>query len=171
MSGTPIDWTHGPIPCRACGKSLRPRTIRPAEAVGVWAGTVRHESGGMCGACRQRIGPGKPPRPAPQAVQATERRTRHSASTRPQMVGSPTVGTPLTLVWEALDADLPLAHQEMEAMAELADHLRARGLVLCARPSLRLTHGRPATITMSCRVRSMRDGEDRVLSHPVRAAS
>lgn len=32
MSGTPIDWTHGPIPCRACGKSLRPRTIQIGRA-------------------------------------------------------------------------------------------------------------------------------------------
>ena len=170
MSGIKIDWAGGPVPCRLCGRKLRPRAMAPARAVGVWADTVRHESGGLCGACRQKTGP-KPPPPPPLPARATERGERSPASVRPAMVGSPTVGSPLTLVWEALEADLPLAHQEMEAMAELADHLRARGLVLCARPSLRLTHGRPATITMACRVRPMRDGEARVLSHPVRAAS
>ena len=81
------------------------------------------------------------------------------------------MGESITVVWEALDADLPLAHQEMEAMAELADHLRERGLVLCARPYLRLTHGRPATITMVCRVRPAASGEADVLAHSVRAAS
>ena len=43
--------------------------------------------------------------------------------------------------------------------------------MLCARPYLRLTHGRPATITMACRVRPAADGEADVLAHPVRAAS
>lgn len=169
MTRLALDWSDGPIACRECGRPLRPARMREADAVGAWAGTLRHEGGGRCATCYKRSGPGAPPPEPPDRV--AEQRAHRPASARRATAVTPPVGESITVVWEALDADLPLAHQEMEAMAELADHLRERGLVLCSRPSLRLTHGRPATITMVCRVRAAADGEADVLAHSVRAAS
>lgn len=169
MTRLALDWSDGPIACAVCGRPLRPAHMREADAVGVWAGTLRHEGGGRCATCYKRSGPGTPPPEPPDRV--AEQRAHRPASARTTTAVTPPVGESITVVWEALDADLPLAHQEMEAMAELADHLRARGLVLCARPYLRLTHGRPATITMACRVRPAAGGEADVLARPVRAAS
>ena len=136
--------------------------------MGVWEGAVRYAGAGKCGACYRRHSR-RPEPPPPDRV--AEQRAHLPASARRTTAVTPPVGESITVVWEALDADLPIAHQEMEAMAELADYLRERGLVLCARPYLRLTHGRPATITMVCRVRAACGGEADVLAHPVRAAS
>lgn len=168
MTRLALDWSDGPIACRECGRPTRPSYLREADAVGVWEGAVRYAGAGKCGACYRRHSR-RPEPPPPDRV--AEQRAHRPASARRATAVTPPVGESITVVWEALDADLPLAHQEMEAMAELADHLRARGLVLCARPSLRLTHGRPATITMVCRVRPAAAGEADVLAHPVRAAS
>lgn len=168
MTRLALDWSDGPIACRECGRPTRPSYLREADAVGVWEGAVRYAGAGKCGACYRRHSR-RPEPPPPDRV--AEQRAHRPASARTTTAVTPPVGESITVVWEALDADLPLAHQEMEAMAELADHLRARGLVLCARPSLRLTHGRPATITMVCRVRAACGGEADVLAHPVRAAS
>lgn len=167
MTRLALDWSDGPIACRECGRPTRPSYLREADAVGVWEGAVRYAGAGKCGACYRRHSR-RPEPPPPDRV--AEQRAHRPASARTTAV-TPPVGESITVVWEALDADLPLAHQEMEAMAELADHLRERGLVLCARPYLRLTHGRPATITMVCRVRTAADGEADVLAHPVRAVS
>lgn len=167
MTRLALDWSDGPIACRECGRPTRPSYLREADAVGVWEGAVRYAGAGKCGACYRRHS--RRPEPPPDRV--AEQRAHLPASARRATVVTPPVGESITVVWEALDADLPLAHQEMEAMAELADHLRERGLVLCARPYLRLTHGRPATITMVCRVRAACGGEADVLAHPVRAAS
>lgn len=168
MTRLALDWSDGPIACRECGRPTRPSYLREADAVGVWEGAVRYAGAGKCGACYRRHSR-RPEPPPPDRV--AEQRAHLPASARTTTAVTPPVGESITVVWEALDADLPLAHQEMEAMAELADHLRERGLVLCARPSLRLTHGRPATITMVCRVRAAGGGEADVLAHPVRAAS
>ena len=78
---------------------------------------------------------------------------RRSASGGSAVVSAPAVGEPLTMRWRLPPGDEPLAHRELEALAALAGHLRERGLVLCARPQVRLTYGRAATITVSCRVR------------------
>ena len=167
MTRLALDWSDGPIACRECGRPTRPSYLREADAVGVWEGAVRYAGAGKCGACYRRHS--RRPEPPPDRV--AEQRAHLPASARRTTAVTPPVGESITVVWEALDADLPVAHQEMEAMAELADYLRERGLVLCARPSLRLTHGRPATITMVCRVRPAASGEADVLAHPVRAAS
>lgn len=167
MTRLALDWSDGPIACRECGRPTRPSYLREADAVGVWEGAVRYAGAGKCGACYRRHS--RRPEPPPDRV--AEQRAHLPASARRTTAVTPPVGESITVVWEALDADLPLAHQEMEAMAELADHLRERGLVLCARPYLRLTHGRPATITMVCRVRPAASGEADVLAHSVRAAS
>lgn len=168
MTRLALDWSDGPIACRECGRPTRPSYLREADAVGMWEGAVRYAGAGKCGACYRRHSR-RPEPPPPDRV--AEQRAHRPASARTTTAVTPPVGESITVVWEALDADLPLAHQEMEAMAELADHLRERGLVLCARPYLRLTHGRPATITMVCRVRTAADGEADVLAHPVRAVS
>lgn len=168
MTRLALDWSDGPIACRECGRPTRPSYLREADAVGVWEGAVRYAGAGKCGACYRRHSR-RPEPPPPDRI--AEQRAHRPASARTTTAVTPPVGESITVVWEALDADLPLAHQEMEAMAELADHLRERGLVLCARPSLRLTHGRPATITMVCQVRAACGGEADVLAHPVRAAS
>lgn len=168
MTRLALDWSDGPIACRECGRPTRPSYLREADAVGVWEGAVRYAGAGKCGACYRRHSR-RPEPPPPDRV--AEQRAHLPASARRTTAVTPPVGESITVVWEALDADLPLAHQEMEAMAELADYLRERGLVLCARPYLRLTHGRPATITMVCRVRPAADVEADVLAHPVRAAS
>ena len=168
MTRLALDWSDGPIACRECGRPTRPSYLREADAVGVWKGAVRYAGAGKCGACYRRHSR-RPEPPPPDRV--AEQRAHRPASARTTTAVTPPVGESIAVVWEALDAGLPLAHQEMEAMAELADYLRERGLVLCARPSLRLTHGRPATITMVCRVRAACGGEADVLAHPVRAAS
>ena len=168
MTRLALDWSDGPIACRECGRPTRPSYLREADAVGVWEGAVRYAGAGKCGACYRRHSR-RPEPPPPDRV--AEQRAHLPASARRTTAVTPPVGESITVVWEALDADLPIAHQEMEAMAELADYLRERGLVLCARPYLRLTHGRPATITMVCRVRAACGGEADVLAHPVRAAS
>lgn len=168
MTRLALDWSDGPIACRECGRPTRPSYLREADAVGVWEGSVRYAGAGKCGACYRRHSR-RPEPPPPDRV--AEQRAHLPASARRTTAVTPPVGESITVVWEALDADLPIAHQEMEAMAELADYLRERGLVLCARPYLRLTHGRPATITMVCRVRAACGGEADVLAHPVRAAS
>lgn len=168
MTRLALDWSDGPIACRECGRPTRPSYLREADAVGVWEGAVRYAGAGKCGACYRRHSR-RPEPPPPDRV--AEQRAHRPASARTTTAVTPPVGESITVVWEALDADLPLAHQEMEAMAELADYLRERGLVLCARPYLRLTHGRPATITMVCRVRAACGGEADVLAHPVRAVS
>lgn len=167
MTRLALDWSDGPIACRECGRPTRPSYLREADAVGMWEGAVRYAGAGKCGACYRRHSR----RPGPPPDRVAEQRAHLPASARRTTAVTPPVGESITVVWEALDADLPLAHQEMEAMAELADHLRERGLVLCARPYLRLTHGRPATITMVCRVRPAASGEADVLAHSVRAAS
>ena len=168
MTRLALDWSDGPIACRECGRPTRPSYLREADAVGVWEGAVRYAGAGKCGACYRRHSR-RPEPPPPDRV--AEQRAHRPASARTTTAVTPPVGESITVVWEALDADLPLAHQEMEAMAELADYLREQGLVLCARPYLRLTHGRPATITMVCRVRAACGGEADVLAHPVRAVS
>ena len=150
-AGVAPDWSDGPVECRECGRPMRPGRRR-REETGVWAGTVRYGAGGRCSTCYRRVGPPWAEAGAPSSDRAAEQR-RRPASGGSAVVSAPAVGEPLTMRWRLPPGDEPLAHRELEALAALAGHLRERGLVLCARPQVRLTYGRAATITVSCRVR------------------
>ena len=66
----------------------------------------------------------------------------------------------LTWRWSLLDAPIPLTHQELEALADLADLLAREGYVLVGRPERRRTiHGKHPALVLDCRVREATDRE------------
>ena len=61
--GARINWAAGPTPCVECGRLMRPSTRPPT---GIWEGTIRHQSRGVCNTCIRR-----PPTPlTPVSVDA-----------------------------------------------------------------------------------------------------
>ena len=74
-------------------------------------------------------------------------------------------------VWHAIDADVPMVHQQFEAVADLMDELRTLGLVLTDCPHLdSVVHGCPSRLTLTCHVRAMTAAEARVLKPKEKAA-
>nr|WP_300338765.1 hypothetical protein [Actinomyces sp.] len=120
-----------------------------------WEGTVRHAAHGLCDACYKRTGCGarqkrRRARKTPQGVTEAGS-TRHiRTSTRTQPTGP---GRPLVYTWQPLPGDVPMVHQEHEAIRSLMGYLRATGLLLCSRPQVEVRHGQDALLRLHVRVR------------------
>jgi hypothetical protein len=71
---------------------------------------------------------------------------------------------PLTWRWAMLPGTIPVAHQEIEAFADLADHLRDQGLVLLTKPTIHIRHGARPTMELSFYARPAGRTERRDLS-------
>jgi len=71
---------------------------------------------------------------------------------------------PLTWRWAMLPGTIPVAHQEIEALADLADHLRDQGLVLLTKPTIHIRHGARPTMELSFYARPAGRTERRDLS-------
>lgn len=105
-----IDWSRGPVRCRGCKRMLRPRGRKP---VGVWEGTIRAEARGRCPSCY---------------------RDEQTKKKIPAVVETLTAWSEFLWRWPIVAWGVPRAHMEVEAMADLMDHLEAMGWVLIRRP-------------------------------------
>ncbi|WP_136192007.1 hypothetical protein [Actinomyces procaprae] len=83
---------------------------------------------------------------------------------------SPSLGREVTWPWRMLPGDMSLVQQEIECLADLADQLRAEGLVAMSRPRRSVQHGREATIVLTLTVRVATPAEAKVLGHESRPA-
>ena len=70
---------------------------------------------------------------------------------------------PRTWRWAMLPGAVPVAHQEIEALADLADQLRDQGLVLLTRPTIHIRHGAHPTMELSFYTRPASSAERRSL--------
>ena len=72
---------------------------------------------------------------------------------------APEAGEPFVFGWAMFSDVVPLSHQRWEAVADLMDELRARGLVLVSSPSARVLHGARPVMELSCVVRPASEAE------------
>ena len=89
---------------------------------------------------------------------------QRTASSRPARVADVAVGKRRSWSGAMLPGTIPLAHQEVEAVADLADMLRDRGLVLLSRPSVTVHHGPRPTMELAFFARPAADAERRCLA-------
>jgi len=66
-------------------------------------------------------------------------------------------------MWRLLPGEIPLAHQEVEAMADLADYLRDVGYVCESRPSVTIKHGAHPTMVLMFKAYPANSKEKRIL--------
>lgn len=66
-------------------------------------------------------------------------------------------------MWRLLPGEIPLAHQEVEAMADLADYLRDVGYVCESRPSVTIKHGEKPTMVLMFKAYPANSKEKRIL--------
>lgn len=70
-------------------------------------------------------------------------------------------------LWPML-ANVPVAHQRGEAIADLMDLLRTLGMVLLSEPRASIQHGAQAVLTLTIRARYATDHEAQALHQPAR---
>ncbi|WP_136314346.1 hypothetical protein [Actinomyces procaprae] len=144
---TRIDWSQGPIPCKSCGRPMRPARTKTAD----WPGTVVCRRDGLCHACVEKA-----------------RRKAETGAPGPQV--SVPHRNPAALAarggarlsWERAipgGGEIPLAHWEAEALGAVAKRARELRLILCGRPDMTVVHGRTPRIRAVARVRPMTDTE------------
>lgn len=159
-----LDWSHGPIPCAACQRPMRPSGSRPE---GIWEGTRAYARHGICSTCDyHRLKHATKPSSAAGVGEAQPVGPQVTVARHVPEALDATDQDRFEWRWHLPDAaaEVPLPHLAAEAEGAMTRALRALRLVATSRADKRLVHGRHAHYRLVCRVRPMTDREAQALA-------
>lgn len=146
-----MDYELGPIPCKACGSPMRPKSRR---AEGVFRDAVVHRGRGLCRQCHRKATIdgtlNKPEKANEPASKNTPPQTRTLQGSNPEPAGDQVKR--ISKRYPINNSKRPLVHEEFDALAQFMHLLDREGMTLLMRPHVKITHERDAYLTITANV-------------------